>query len=303
VLALTAGWQGRLDEVRDLLEVQLPLATTDEARLVLLRRAEALVSTSVTAPPPPPPAGYLTIVESKRDTFAGKHADLTAITTSPVTDISALLAAIATEQPLTAFDSRGLDVTPVEDEVVRFAGDLARRVTLLSTGIEQRTARTWELITAAAAAGTPSAAVQALTDAAKALLGDDFRIVPEFQPSTAQASEWSKAWTSRTELLSYLTDAAPAGLGIDHPVDEWLYSVARVRDTARDWERMTMLANAFRTADPELTPIQLPYRAGDRWLGLPHPPGYPFDGHRLLYTAHYAVPFDASARQCALLLD
>jgi hypothetical protein len=59
----------------------------------------------------------------------------------------------------------------------------------------------------------------------------------------------------------------------------------------------------------------LPYKVEDHWLALqfPYDPdpatkkdstkNYQFDGDRLLYTAHYAVPFNRSQRQCGLLLD
>ena len=50
-------------------------------------------------------------------------------------------------------------------------------------------------------------------------------------------------------------------------------------------------------------PLQLPFVAGDRWLGLEFPPDLTLDSDRLLYTAHFAVPFDAGAPQCGLLLD
>ncbi|HEX2375691.1 MAG TPA: hypothetical protein VHO93_17060 [Actinomycetota bacterium] len=303
VLEVAGRWQGRLDAFTDLVDVQLPQATTDEQRLELLRRAEAQVSTTVTAPLPPDPDDYLTVVQAERDDFAAKLDELLAVTTSPTTEVSALLQAAAATLPLDEFESQGLDLAPVEDEVLRFAAELAGRIALLSGAIGQRAAATEELIAAAAAAATPTEAARTLVEAAKALLGDDFRIVPEFELAPEQGAEWAKAFADRALLLGYLTDPPPAGLGVDHPVDDWLYGVARVRDAARDWERVVMLVSAFRTGDPELTPIQLPYRADDRWLGLPYPDGYPFDGERLLYTAHYQVPFDPAARQCGLLLD
>jgi hypothetical protein len=303
VLEVTKRWQGRLDDFDDLVDVQFPAATTDEQRFELLRRAEALVSTSVAAAPSPDPADLLDLVRDLRDAFAAKLDELLVLTTPAATEVSTLLQDLAATLPLDAFERQGLDIGPVEDEVVRFAADLAGRVALLAAGIGQRAVATETQIAAAAAAGTPAEAAQALVEAAQALLGDDFRIVPEFELPAEQGAEWAKAYADRAVLQTYLTDPPPAGLGVDHPVDDWLYGVARVRDVARDWERVTMLANAFGTGDPELVAIQLPYRADDRWLGLPHPPDYQFDGERLLYTAHYAVPFDPGARQCGLLLD
>jgi len=90
----------------------------------------------------------------------------------------------------------------------------------------------------------------------------------------------------------------------DFPVDTWLYGVARVREKLHAYEQVTMLAGALGRAEPELTAIQLPHRPGDRWLALQFPDGTPLDSDRLLYSAHFAQPFDkASRRQCGLLLD
>jgi hypothetical protein len=47
----------------------------------------------------------------------------------------------------------------------------------------------------------------------------------------------------------------------------------------------------------------LPVIPGDAWLGLELAPDQPLDSERLLYTAHFATPFNKSSRQCGLLLD
>jgi hypothetical protein len=71
----------------------------------------------------------------------------------------------------------------------------------------------------------------------------------------------------------------------------------------RAWEQLVMLTGAFGLAEPELTPLQLPFDAADRWLALQFPPDTPLDSDRLLYTAHFSVPFQKAAAQCGLLLD
>ena len=145
------------------------------------------------------------------------------------------------------------------------------------------------------------ARVGALQAAAKALLGADFRLLPEFSPSPAQADEWANALADSTSgaLTQYLTTTA----NIDFPVDEWLYGIARVRPNMRSWEQAVILAGAFGRMEPSLLPAQFPYEAGAPWLALPYPPDYTLDGDRLLYTAHYVKPFDKTARQCGLLID
>ena len=48
---------------------------------------------------------------------------------------------------------------------------------------------------------------------------------------------------------------------------------------------------------------RFPYQPNDSWLGLDYPETYVVDRDRLLYTAHYASPFDPSRSQCGLLID
>jgi hypothetical protein len=89
----------------------------------------------------------------------------------------------------------------------------------------------------------------------------------------------------------------------DLPVDDWLHGVARVREKLAHWETLLLTSAALGLAEPGLTPIQLPYRPGDAWLGLEYPADTVIDSDRLLYSAHYAAPFDPAARQCGLLVD
>jgi hypothetical protein len=82
-----------------------------------------------------------------------------------------------------------------------------------------------------------------------------------------------------------------------------MYGVARVRERLRHWEQIVMLAGAFDRPEPELTPLQLPFIEGDRWLALEYPPDVDLQTDKLLYTAHFSAAFDPLARQCGLLLD
>jgi hypothetical protein len=300
---LLERWQDRRDRFNTLLTVDYPAATTDDERFTLLRQAEELVSTEPTVPQPATPGDYLMVVQAKEAAFEAELNQFQAILTSPNDTLSQLLADIKPRLPLDEFEYQSLEVTDVEDEILRFAGDLLIHITALRTELLRRQTTASNQITAALALGSPLARVEGLTQAVKTLLGEDFKIVPEFILSEGQASEWGNAWGDGTAILSYLTDPEPAGLGLDFPVDEWLYGVARVRENAAHWERVMMLGRGFKTGEPELTPIQLPYQMNDRWLALPYPADYTMEGDRLLYTAHYSVPFNPGANQCGLLLD
>ncbi|MBD1848273.1 hypothetical protein H6F89_33985 [Cyanobacteria bacterium FACHB-63] len=303
VETLVARWQERLERCNTILTTDYPAATTDDERFALLRQAEKQVATEFTVPLPVDPEDYRLAVVEKAALFEAELNQFRSILDSPNTRLSQLWADITSRLPLDAFEIQALDITEVENEILRFSGDLQGRVAQLRTELLRRQALTNEQITSALSQSSPRAQVDGLTQAAKTLLGKDFKIVPEFALSADQGSEWNKAWGDRTTLLSYLTTAEPAGVGLDFPVDEWLYGVARVREDAARWERITMLGRAFNTQEPELTPIQLPYRENDSWLALPYPTDYVMEGDRLLYTAHYAIAFNPSANQCGLLLD
>jgi hypothetical protein len=125
-------------------------------------------------------------------------------------------------------------------------------------------------------------------------------VVPEFALRADQGAELTKAHAASEDgtLLTYL-----AAGEVDFPVDTWLYGAARVREKLRAWEAVVMYSGAAGRPEPGLTPLQLPYRDDDRWLALEFPPTVDLGTERLLYTAHFATPFDASEPQCGLLLD
>jgi hypothetical protein len=184
---------------------------------------------------------------------------------------------------------------------VIFAQDLVTKLTGHRTAIDARRSKVQGQLDAHDAATSAAAQVQALQTAAQALLGDEFRIVPEFGLSVAQADEWANAVAASQSgaLQSYLTTTAH----IEFPTDEWLYGVARVRPMVRAWEATVMLAGALGRPEPDLLPIQLPFEAGAPWLAMQFPSTYTISSDRLLYTAHYMTAFDKTARQCGLLLD
>jgi hypothetical protein len=87
-----------------------------------------------------------------------------------------------------------------------------------------------------------------LERAAGALLGDHFRIVPEFEldPATGDAVEASLAASRSGDLFAHLTD-------LDFPVDSWLHGLARVRPKLRDWEQAVMMAGSLGRPDRDST--------------------------------------------------
>jgi hypothetical protein len=298
--ATIARWERKL--ATHIERMDAAAAATSEAEGVdLMRRAEAAISTETTVPTPATQADYELALSPKRAAFDARLMDLVNLRTAPPMTVGGLAQAFAALLPLSAFDIEVPDVAAEEDAIVRFAQELHRRVQALHDGIGRRLAAAQAALDEAAAEADPAKATQAHVRAGQALFGEDFKIVPEFTLGETQADELHNAWTDRSVLFTYLTD--PAGGDLDFPVDDWLCGVARVREKMGHWEQASLLAEAFGRPEPTLTPLQLPYRADDRWVALPFPEDYDFTGDRLLYTAHFAVDFDRTRPQCGLLLD
>ncbi|MEP0914103.1 hypothetical protein NDI45_24660 [Leptolyngbya sp. GB1-A1] len=295
-------WQDKLDAFDTLLTQYdaLPAATTDDDRFALLANIEAEVAIVLTDPLPANPADYRAIVIDRRAQFIAKRNQFAALRETSTPNLATLLADLqSTSTNLTDFDFVRLELDPDGDEIVRFSGDLLTNAQNIVTDIEARLAKISDRLTAYGTVTTARDRESAFTEAAHLLLGDDFQVVPEFQLGSAQADELQKAYTDKNTLLTYLT----ATLNLEFPVDEWLYGVARVRSMMQHWETATMLSEAFVNRELLLHPLQLPYQKDDRWLALPYPPDLKFDTDKLLYTAHFAVPFDRTLPQCGLLLD
>jgi hypothetical protein len=136
--------------------------------------------------------------------------------------------------------------------------------------------------------------------AGKRVLGDDFLLLPRFRLASAQGDELALAVADSDELLKHQRET----LGKKFPVDDWLYGLARVKEKLFHWENVLFLTEALgKTATPALTPFQLPYQPSDRWLALEFPPAYEMETEKLLYTAHFAKPFDKAALHAGVLID
>jgi len=297
------AWDTRLEGFDALIAVYdaLDPTTADEVKFELLARAELLLTTQITTPLPADPDDlHTTLVNTRQPAFLAKRNDLAALLNINTSAVAALYAALQALLPLTSFDTTELDFTDFTARVVAFAAELRVVAKNTTNNADKRITAAQAQLEAHATAAKPSAQVQALQDAAKALLGDDFRLIPEFMLDSAQRTEWSKAMTASQngDLFQYQTTTAK----IDFPVDDWLYSVARVREKLGHWERILLLASAAGRDEPLLTPVQFPYADGASWLALEFDPAQSREQEYLLYTAHYAA-WNPNANQCGLLLD
>lgn len=295
-----ARYQSRVDEYDD-----LPASTTEPERFKLLQAAEILISTKLTAPPPPSSGDYRLALDGRQSAFETKRAALVQLLDVPRATFAELLGDVQTLFPLTAFDAEPLDVTEEEAEVARFRLRLKQAVLLLKEDLTKRIANVDQLLLQHDSASALDK-IKLLQQAAKLFFGEDFNLIPRFTLPASAADELANAWQHSTSggLTKFLRDPKPAGAGRAFPLDDWLHGVARVREKMKQWETVILLDEFFPGAQaPDLTPLQLPYGSHEPWLALEIPAGYKIDSDRLLYTAHFADPFEKTKPICGLLVD
>ena len=292
-------WRERQSQFEDLIAVDLPAATTDEERYDILQRAERLISTTFPVPRLPIP-DYLTALGTKKGHFDNKLADLDTFISTNFPSLQSLLnAVVALKGDLGDFDLQPLEIEDEEKQILILIEDLFTQVGELIEAITQKMDEVQASLDEAAASANAGERVKLMTDAAKAIFGKDFQIVPEFTLNETQSSEVQKCLDDLPQLLNYQINVQST----DFPVDDWLYGVARIREKLAAWESLVVLAEAFKDRPPlDLTPIQLPYEERDHWLGLAYPEGLEITGDKLLYTAYLPV-FNAIGPQCGLLVD
>lgn len=274
--------------------------TPDEERFARLEEIEKLVAVELTSPRPANPTAYRLAVDGRRDAFALELTAYGAILATTTPDLAALLHVIEIESAdFPQFDHIRLDLNEDTAEIARFSQDMLDGARNLVADVQARIAAVNDALAAHDAAASAAAREAVATKATQMLLGEDALFLPEFTLPAASGDELQNAVDTQSSLLDRLHTTA----GIDLPVDDWLYGVARVRTPLAHWEAVTMLAEALGGAELELHPAQLPYLENDSWLAPPYPAGYQFEHDHLLYTAHYAVPFGKTGPQCGLLLD
>lgn len=287
---LDARWDAKATAYATLLAAY-PALPTNEERFALLREAEGQIAASTTAVPPADPDVYRTQIADTKTAFDGVHAQfhaLSAFATGKVVDFAAAAAglrAAAAVHDGTPFD--------IDDQLAALT---ALRATLVSR-VEAAEDELTERIAAATTAVAAATAVPELLAAAKGVLGDEIVLVPRFRLATDRGLEVEQCVNGSAALLTGLHAA-----GRRFPVEDWLYGLARVRAKLGAVENAAVLSEAFGASRLELTPLQLPHEVDARWLALEFDAST-VSGDHLLYTAHFAVPFDRTADQCGLLLD
>jgi hypothetical protein len=279
----------------------LPGATPEEVRFAALAAIEGAIVPAAAgglAEPAATPALQLAAVEALRGTFAGRADGLRAFLATSAAGLVPLRTELLTHLPVSDVDPTPFEVNTMEQAMITLVEDVVAAVRSLAAVLTARDATATTAFADHAAAANPPAALKALETAAEALLGEGFGIVARFTVPAPSSAEWAQALGDQAGLLDHLIST-----GRDFPVEDWVHSAARVREPVRHLEQAGLLARALMSVDPEFTPVQLPYRAGDAWLAMEFPPTQDLSGEHLLYSALYPAGFDPTGDVCGLLVD
>jgi hypothetical protein len=139
---------------------------------------------------------------------------------------------------------------------------------------------------------SPALEVEKLSDAAHAIFGRSFKLVPFFTLENA-----AEVGLAVADSDSILRDAPPLAL------DEWLIGLTKVRPKIAAYQTAIMLAETLEHATTTLKAAQLPFTENDRWLALPLRPNQKIYGDTLSLVLHLSSGYDARLAQSGLLID
>src|SRR5207248_674898 len=134
----------------------------------------------------------------ERATFVDRRDAFARLLGAGAVAVSARLADVRALLPITDFDSAPFDLDDEERSVLTFAADLRRTVASLAAEIERRRTAARARLAVHDGAASARDRVDALQGAARAILGEDFRLVPEFALAPTQRDEWRNALAAST---------------------------------------------------------------------------------------------------------
>jgi hypothetical protein len=220
---LALRWQRQLADY-DALILTLPSLVDEAERLAVLLQAEQQVSTAATDTEGLTSAQVLAIVQTKEAAFRARQQAFAKFHETSQTTISGVLTAFKILLPVTDFDSQETNTVAEEQQIVVLAEDILARTQQLTADLEKRIGALHAKLEEHDAVTVPEKRVQLIIEAARAALGDEFVLVPQFTVPERQAAEWTNAYDNRESLLNHQKNA----LKNDFPVDDWLYGSARV---------------------------------------------------------------------------
>jgi hypothetical protein len=228
---------------------------------------------------------------------------------------------LAFYQSLSISDQAWLSIIDFQKAATRFGVQMAYPqspgpdLTESQEDMLSRTASLWKIIQAKiqtaeaklAQAGAESQIIpklKLLSEASKAVLGDDFMPIPRFRYT--QAESLQMAFAEEHQLVNHVSNLT--GMPGDIHKESWLQSVAKVRPAVARFESLRFLSEALDNSPMDLSIAQIPFRPQDSWLGFEFPKEYggkPFniqeDTIALAYLGKQAT--NTAGLQSVLILD
>lgn len=149
----------------------------------------------------------------------------------------------------------------------------------------------------AATSGSPTERCQLLVEMAQLFLGADFRIMPRFRLWNNEDA--AQADASREQLLKY----AQTVKNIPLPADEWLHGAALVRPAMHTFQLLNTISENLNGPGLSFSPMQLPWRENDNWLGCEFPAGTAIVHDTLSMVQLLPQGFSPAGTLCGLLID
>jgi len=143
----------------------------------------------------------------------------------------------------------------------------------------------------------PPQKVALLTEMARRFFGDDFTLMPRY--ALLNVADVTQADLHRGALLDYARNTK----GIPLPVDEWLHGASLVRPSLHTFAMVLMLSEAFNGSAAACSPMQLPYRVGDTWLGTEFPENTEIVHDTIAIVQCLPQGFTPAGAQAGLLVD
>ena len=175
------------------------------------------------------------------------------------------------------------------------AGRLKTLVELVQTLIEKRLKEYLSIMNEAnlvSAINAPDKKMDSLKKACEALFGTNYYLLPHFKSYTGKDVNY--AVTNSSNILP----ADPLA------IDKWMHGIGKVRSKMNVLENLVLIQE-LDEIDIDFTPIQLPHKADDQWLGLPYDPNQ-INIREDKLALHLSLPvgFDAMNNvYCGLLVD
>ena len=156
---------------------------------------------------------------------------------------------------------------------MRSATDAQRATTLLQQLVniyKQAVARESEAtsaITALATVTSTKLKVQKLTELVKIILGKNAIVNPLYTPLVVNEYT-NRVGTTFSSLQKIARNGGPLA------VEDWVQNVSKVRERVYDMSMVIQTADIYSLDVPTVEPVQLPYTAGDYWLGIEYPTSF-----------------------------